>query len=154
MQRAIFLDIDGVVCTNECYKKWEETECGFMYRFDPACVEILNQILDETDAEIILSSAWRIDFSMEELAAIFAMNKVKKAPIDVTDKISTRLSDTLAQVRIGQIGRYLEKHPIEKWVAIDDLNLKSEIVKNFVLTDAIEGICEKGKKEEIIEFFK
>jgi len=51
--KLLFLDIDGVLNTHEVDP---EVLCG---RFLPSHVSHLNRVLRETDARIVLSSAWR-----------------------------------------------------------------------------------------------
>jgi hypothetical protein len=53
-----------------------------------------------------------------------------------------------------EIERYLKDHPeIEKWVAIDDLNMGREGLTNFVLTPkSSEGIKQSGLKEKVLKF--
>ena len=53
MQKIIFLDIDGVLATQE---DCEETR---LWGLSPKKQELLGQILDKTNADIVLSSSWR-----------------------------------------------------------------------------------------------
>ncbi len=84
----LFLDIDGVLCTNWSHdspnKKigWYDDKT---YPFDPKCVEILNWILTTWKSEIILSSDWRLYYTLDELKNIFSFNKVLQSPIYITD---------------------------------------------------------------------
>lgn len=57
----IFLDIDGVLATRKT---------KYLY-FQKECVDELKRVLEETDARIVLSSAWRCHWKMEDLKAIF-----------------------------------------------------------------------------------
>jgi len=50
--KVIFLDIDSVLTTHNT--KWAD--------FHPECVKALKKILDNTDAVLVLSSAWRHGF--------------------------------------------------------------------------------------------
>lgn len=72
MKKYLFLDIDGVLNHDE----WFESD-GYRHNqsnwhvsmFDPKCVERVNRILEETGAELVVSSSWR---SMSDLKDIFA----------------------------------------------------------------------------------
>lgn len=52
MKKIIFLDIDGVLATPEYLKDGQ-------WALNPEKQKMLGRILDETDAEIVLSSSWR-----------------------------------------------------------------------------------------------
>lgn len=152
--KVIFLDIDGVLATEECWLTTEKKFGKTIYRWNDKCVQILNEILTETGAEIILSSDWRKHFDLKTLDEIFKWNNVIKSPLDVTDEEKYKFSSNLEVDRIHQIGRFLEKNSINFWVCVDDLNLKSDIVKNFVQVDQEEGISYEGVKEKIITYLK
>jgi len=159
----IFLDLDGVLATNKQYmmnrkKFWEKNdiakEIKIPYPFDPKCVKIFNEILDETGADIVLSSDWREHFSLEDLDKIFKFNGVNKSPIDIT--VSELASfGNLTMNRAYQIGEYVTRNNITNYVVIDDLNVgKYMVITNeenkFVLTNDFEGIKQLGIKNKII----
>lgn len=154
LEKVLFLDIDGPLATTDCFKKTEMKFGKRLYKWNPKCVQILNEILVETNAVIILSSDWRKFFTMDELNEIFKWNGVIQSPVDVTDTLKRSFSSSSDIDRIFQIGRYLENNSIKKWVAVDDLNLNSDIVKNFVLVEEEEGISQEGIKEKLISFLK
>jgi hypothetical protein len=52
--KVIFLDIDGVLNFNGCRDK-----IGGLYFVNESKIKLLKQIVDETDAKIVLSSTWR-----------------------------------------------------------------------------------------------
>ena len=53
--KAVFLDIDGVMLPFGCEPGDESAPGRFPYR----CLQALDRILSETDAELVLSSTWR-----------------------------------------------------------------------------------------------
>jgi len=65
----IFLDIDGVL-NPECYMRYLherntrdkrlEFRDAYGHLFDPHCVTELKRLIDTTDADIVISSAWRL----------------------------------------------------------------------------------------------
>jgi histidinol phosphatase-like enzyme len=72
----VFLDLDGVLATNKQYmmnqKKFQDKnpiakKLRIPYPFDPKCVKIFNEILDATEADIVLSSDWKLHFSLEDI---------------------------------------------------------------------------------------
>lgn len=150
--KIIFLDIDGPLATDECFAKTEMKFGKRLYKWNEKCVNVLNEILTETGAEIVLSSDWRRYFTMDELDQIFKWNNVNKSPIAVTDEIKYRMSSDLEIDRIYQIDRFLKNNEIKNWVCVDDLDLKSDIVINFVRVETEFGLSADGVKEKLILF--
>lgn len=156
MRPIIFLDIDGVLATTHQYytnpKRWPDYG---RYRFDDKCVKVFNQILEETSAKIILSSDWKLHYSLESLNNIFEFNNIIEPVTDITislwgDKF-TRVSE-LENCRAEEILDFVSRYDIEKWVAIDDLDLSPWIPDNFVHTRrANEGIKQSSIKQKIIK---
>ena len=163
MKSIIFLDIDGVLSTFNEYNRnrtkfWNKYdiagELRFPYEFNAGCVKILNEILEKTDAEIVLSSDWRTHWNLQELGHIFQFNKVIKSPIDVTEVEPTSMS-YLERNRGHEISIYIKKHNVENYVIIDDLNL-SKFVKpeRFVLTRESEGLKQQSIKQKILKILQ
>jgi hypothetical protein len=86
--RILFLDIDGVICTTSCYGIGKNNKWG-TYMFDSKCVALLNFIIQETGAEIILSSDWRNQHTLSEMREIFAHNGVIRGPIGYTPSLKS-----------------------------------------------------------------
>jgi hypothetical protein len=152
--KILFLDLDGVMCTSACYgrgkkNKWES------YMFDPKSVAILNFILQETGAEIILTSDWRTNYTLQEMREIFTHNFVLKGPIGFTPSSNTYLGNNLEGGRTDEIRMWLNTHAWKndiKWVVVDDLNMSSFFPENFVhCPNENEGIKRQGIKEKILE---
>lgn len=163
--KVIFLDIDGVLATyrefnrnqKSFWKKYPEAKrLGIEYPFNDGCVKILNEIIERTEATIVLSSDWRLYYNLDDLHYIFKFNKLDVSPTDMTEYHPTSFSQ-LDKNRAHEIGLYIGKHPeITSWVAIDDLNMKpwmsitNEDHKMFV-TRQSEGLKMCGLKEKIIK---
>ena len=129
-------------------------ELNISYPFDPKCVKVFNEILDETGADIVLSSDWKELFNLKDLDTIFKFNGVNKSPIDVTiSELASFGNQTMN--RAFQIGEYVMRKSITNYVVIDDLNVgKYMVITNeenkFVLTNDFEGIKQLGIKNKII----
>jgi hypothetical protein len=191
--KTIFLDNDGVICLSSNWgtrhkkqKKWGERKLSMTmesipieYRFDnfdKRAIKILNGILEETGAEIVVSSDWRLYATLDELGEYYLSQGIIKRPIGITNKklidcdvpnnfIWSRSWD-LEQTRSLEIHQYLKDNPqITHWVAVDDLNmgkngLDSSIefdhdwgLENFVYTPlSNKGIKQSGVKEKIIKY--
>jgi hypothetical protein len=191
--KTIFLDNDGVICLSSNWgtrhkkqKKWGERKLSMTmesipieYRFDnfdKRAIKILNGILEETGAEIVVSSDWRLYATLDELGEYYLSQGIIKRPIGITNKklidcdvpnnfIWSRSWD-LEQTRSLEIHQYLKDNPqITHWVAVDDLNmgkngLDSSIefdhdwgLENFVYTPlSNKGIKQSGVKKKIIKY--
>lgn len=152
--KIIFLDIDGVLATSSCYGRGKHNKWD-AYMFDSKCVAILNFIIQETGAEIILTSDWRNEYSLAEMREIFAHNGVIKGPIGYTPNSKTYTAMNLEKGRVDEIKMWNNLHNFKKdikWVAIDDLNMSEDFKSNFVhCPNENEGIKRTGIKEKILE---
>lgn len=162
--KTIFLDIDGVLATHKQYmmnrkKFWDKNdiakELRIPYPFDPKCVKIFNEILDATGADIVLSSDWKYHWNLGDLDIIFKFNGVNKSPIDTTINEDASMGNQTMN-RAYQIGEYITRNNIDKYVVIDDLNVgKYMSITNeehkFVLTNDFEGIKQLGIKDKILK---
>jgi len=193
--RCIFLDHDGVICLSTNWggraKKWskyrsENPESSSDKRdapvdvrfddFDEKAVRILNQILEETGAEIVVSSDWKRWANVEEMGEYYESKGIIRKPIALTPDLGECTWENpereswvwsprwdLEMSRVVEIRQYLYDHPeITHWVAIDDLHLgktdeswKNWGLDNFVLTPrSNEGIKQSGIKEKILKYLK
>ena len=66
--KVIFLDIDGVLNTGWWYTQMDRNtpKDKYGYAFDPNSVANLKKIIDETGADIVISSSWK-SFGLSEL---------------------------------------------------------------------------------------
>ncbi len=190
--KVIFLDHDGVICLSSefggRFKKQQEAKrklsqsiesLPVFARFDnfnKKAIVILNEILEETNAEIVVSSDWKRWASVEEMGEYYESQGIKKKPIGFTKKLmdcdvpqnfAWSPKWELEQERSLEILQYLRDNPqITHWVAVDDLNMgipqthetwgEMEMdwgLTNFVHTPRVrEGIKQSNIKEQIIKF--
>jgi hypothetical protein len=192
--KVIFLDHDGVICLatewGGRFKKQQKVgrkmsqsalslpvDCRFD-NFNKKAVAILNEIIEETGAEIVVSSDWKRWATCEEMGEYYESKGICKKPIAYTPDLSEcnwynagtfvwAPKWDLEQTRAIEIKQYLINHPeITHWVAIDDLNMGAPYtdpdwgdmdrdwgLTNFVLTPkSREGIKQSGIKESILKF--
>ena len=156
--KVIFLDNDGVICLSNNWgtrhkkqKEWggrklsmSMREIPLEYRFDnfdPKAVKVLNKILEETGAEIVVSSDWRLYATLEELGDYYESQGIIKRPIGLTeifhftnwrdegfvpdhDDFCWSRNESREQERYFEIARWLGKNPsVTHWVAVDDLHM-------------------------------
>jgi hypothetical protein len=147
--------------------------------FDEKAVKILNEILEETDAEIVVSSDWQNFATLDELGEYYESQGIIKKPIGVTkeigdvdfekyDKMPWNRDLDLEQHRSLEILEWLEAHAeVTHWVAVDDLHMGVHVenswrgaydredwgLENFVWTPRDnQGIKQSGIKDKILKF--
>ena len=61
MRKILFLDLDGVLNTARWHRQADRhaMQDEYGYKFDPSAVTNLKKILDETGADIVISSSWK-----------------------------------------------------------------------------------------------
>ena len=152
--KVIFIDIDGVLATAPCWNMNRDNKWS-AYPFDKKAVKILNKILGETGAEMVLSSDWRYHYTLDGIKEIFTeFNCVIKSPFDVTEKLPTPKGCDLEGGRVIEINLWLEENKkklgVTHWVAVDDLKMFE--LENFVHCPRdMEGIKQSGIKEKILK---
>jgi hypothetical protein len=154
--KVIFLDHDGVICLaaewGGRFKRDREGLDSVFDDFNLKALEILNEIIEATDCEIVVSSDWRHHATLEQMQELYRIRGIKKSPIGMTGEADYSIVQKLERARCVEIRQYLEKHPeISEWVAVDDMDLSS--LGNFVMTpSSILGISQEGVKERILKF--
>ena len=188
--KILFLDNDGVICLANNWgsrvKKRKKDKISLVmndpdvdpkYRFDyfdKKAVKVLNQVLEETGAEIVVSSDWRLYATLEELGDYYLSEGIIKKPIaftkryigcDKPDEFEWFRQTMHQQQRCIEVRQYLTDHPeITHWACIDDLEL-GEVdsygkeqkwgLSNFVHTPREnEGIKQSGVKEKLLGYLK
>ena len=76
--------------------------------FNTKAVKVLNEILEKTDADIIVSSDWRNNFTLEQLGEIFEWQGVIKKPIGVTPDVKFTSTLSLERDRAQEDERILD----------------------------------------------
>jgi hypothetical protein len=139
--KVIFLDIDGVLVTRDCLKTFKD---GFM-SFNPNSVAVLNKIVSETGAELVLSSCWRMH-GMKGFNAHAKRQGVIKPVIAFTPRKDGERGD--------EIQEWLKttEANVESFVIIDDDSDMGSLLPFLVRTDMEHGLTEQhhGKVLEIL----
>lgn len=174
--KIIFLDIDGVLNSNDWYVKRAETvpmdsisaQYPF-YEFDPTAVKRLNRITDTTGAKIVVSSTWRHGRTVEQLKTLFQPVGITGEIIDVTPDIRTAKDVSYTIPRGCEIDKwlkdhhfqrinwskerqqeYLDKSQIENYIILDD---DSDMLYNqrehFVKCPHLTGLSRKEERRAI-----
>lgn len=166
--KVLFLDHDGVICLAPQWGKRNTAKSKKKGEiFDPFCskaIKVLNEIIKETDCEIVTSSDWRLYKDVNYMKEMFINRGILKGPIDYTPVFDVSDDDILeetweykdqyqimARVREKEIRAWVKDKPeIISWVAVDDLNMHK--LESFIHTPRpSEGIKQTGIKEKIIK---
>lgn len=162
--KIIFLDIDGVLNTINTFRlrKEEYKKTGkYILAIDECRVGYLKRIIDESEAKIVLTSAWRRDFIKKENKIIAVEENAKKLQelflkydIEIYDIVSVDYGD---RNREQQIKEWLEKRDdIDNYIIIDDelctyKDLANRVIKTKFMNSNIEDETGLGLSENHID---
>jgi hypothetical protein len=154
-KRYLFLDLDDVMVTTRQHFAKKLHPKYMTAPFDSKCVKVLNEILDIAKPLIILTSDWRSRLKLNVINEIFKDNGVINIVFDYTPDFwgtqFTKLQDA-DMCRGFEILKYVHQYQIEKYVAVDDMNLNGWIPDHFVqCTHATEGLKQSNVKEKILK---
>ena len=117
MMKYLFLDIDGVLNHEEWYRdRSPKYKYDFWWEncFDPECVKRVNKILQETGAELVISSSWRLDTNLKQY-----FEKVGLPTTFDRTPIVYKEDDGWAD-RGEEIEAFISFHPCDNYVILDD----------------------------------
>lgn len=146
--KIVFLDIDGVLNSDDWYKSgeakkaYEKTKIVSDYHFDPNAWKLVEKLLIETGAKIVLSSSWR-NYNLEA-----TLNDFKGTNFEVLNKYIVGITPRSAlRHRGNEIKTFIETTDIkiDKYVIIDDdTDFNTEQLPYFVRTNWFYGITEEN----------
>ncbi|OKZ75083.1 MAG: hypothetical protein BHW00_03070 [Clostridium sp. 26_22] len=158
--KVIFLDVDGVLNSDEYFDKIKNVNiCGIESEIDVEKIKLLKKAVDETGANVVLSSSWRYTRNAQYLKELLLRYGINA---DSTPFIQNE--------RGLEIKQWLLEHPeVEKFVILDDEIFDSYdevLIKRLIkisncngygygeglLSKDIDEIIERlGRKKEKIE---
>ena len=163
MSKVIFLDIDGVLNTerqhDHCVEAGLAYADNFGYAFDPVAVANLKRIVDETGADIVISSSWKF-WGLSTMQKLWANRELTGTLIDVTpnnvsDEMLLSVDLDLMDLPAGkgsEIKEWLETkgQQVTHYAILDDLpDMLPEQQSHFVQTDPRIGITEDNANRVI-----
>ena len=143
--KAIFLDIDGVIATPASVRKnymLGRTPENQLY--DSVALMYVGRLVELTGAIVVLASTWREDLD--------TIDPYLRAIIDnlcrQLEAVGAPISDVTPRLpggdRSAEIGAWLDAHPCDAWVILDDLarfEERPEVCgRHLVIIDDSEGI--------------
>jgi len=164
MQKILFLDIDGVLNTALWYgpKDNKAPKDKWGYTFDPMSVANLKRIVDETGAEIVISSSWKC-IGLPMLRRMWKARKLPGRIIDATpdcmcDEGMLNMDVDFDLIDIGasrgyEIREWLSRHgeQVSHYAILDDMyEMLPEQQSHLVMTDSETGITDEDA-DRVIE---
>ncbi len=179
--KVIFLDHFGVVCLAAKHGRvsnWDELPRfeemrvhGDFDPFDVGAISVLNEVLEESNAEIIVSSDWKCWASLDSMQEFYLTQGVSKPPMGFTPPIKNVVDISsfqfeenyhIQQQRCIEVSAWLSEHPeVTHWVCVDDLYLGARVndtcrhwgLENFVwVSRTDQGLKQDNVKEKILSY--
>jgi hypothetical protein len=126
MRRVIFLDVDGVLAPIRRWDRYGD--------LDPACVQVLNEIVARAGAEVVVSSTLRHGKTVAELQALLQAEGFIGCVVGKTP------SGAPGTDRGGEIAAWLAEHAVDGYVIIDDHVDMGDLRAHLVLTQPAHGL--------------
>jgi hypothetical protein len=127
MKKYLFLDIDGVIGSHSDYYNRPRELKDFPYSaFDPECIGRVNEILDKTGVDLVISSSWRFHPDLKEI--------FRKVGLPMDFLTTSKNLDIVNDKRGDEIKVFLDSHPCDRYVIVDDddFDILEEQKDNFV----------------------
>ena len=125
-RRVVFLDIDGVLAPIRQWDRYGD--------LDPACIQVLNEIVMSAGADVVVSSTWRYGKTAPELQEILEAEGFKGCVLDKTP------TGAPGENRGDEIAAWLAEHAVSGYVIIDDHVDMGELHAHLVLTHPARGL--------------
>ena len=162
MRKYVFIDFDGVLNTERHHSELISSgqKCFDRYGplFDPAAVGNLKRIVDETEAEIVIISSWKLE-GVDRMVSLW---KTRKMPgvlagctpdcISGMDLLNVNLEDPAAFANLAgkgnEVKQWLRENAPKKadgyrYVILDDVpDFLPEQMENYIQVDSRIGITE------------
>lgn len=138
MPNVIFLDMDGVLCTQRANAALSSNQ--FWRHLDPLGTKMVEKLCIEHDAQLVLSSTWRISFDMHAMTVMLCVAGFADVPWHQNWK--TPDMSRMGKTRGEEIAEWMTRHgkPDQYVILDDDPSMLPEQLSNFVQTDVNDGI--------------
>ena len=132
--KVIFLDIDGVLCTEKSYLAYGSK--GMMFEWDDLACRFLKTICEKSNTKIVISSTWRCGVENQK----HLHQQLQKYGLEEhlhEDKYTKDFSN----IRGKEIEDWLKRNGHEEYVILDDCEIMlPEQLPYFIKTDYFEGL--------------
>lgn len=143
--KIIFLDVDGVLNSID-----SEDRFHCFIGLDYSGIKLLKEIVDATEAEIVLVSTWKTSWSKDgsrpDSLGAYLDQRLAEEGLTITDKTDGSMNE-----RGHGIVDWLFEHPTESWIVLDDEIFEDYeecgIMPHLIKTSFYDG----GLKEKHVE---
>jgi len=136
----VFLDIDGVL-NNEALLK----NNGGIDALDAESLKLVQELLEETGANVVITSVWRLGHSLYWIQTMF-----KNLGFQYPERVIGATLNLPGDVRGKEIKLWLAQVPVDGFVILDDDSdmdgLEDHLVKTSFKTGLTRKHIEKAKK--------
>jgi hypothetical protein len=137
--KIIFLDFDGVLLNRESFRH----ASGMKAKAAPSCVKALNRIIEQTGADIVVSSTWRIGNTVKKLAKILKGFGVRGRVVGKTPNLDRVKGRVYTAVDRGEeIKKFIGRCKVECVILDDDSWEMNGLQDRFVKTKFNDGLTE------------
>ena len=149
--KIIFLDFDGVMDTSYydhiLSKEGKPGNDEYGAVFDPYCIRNLKRIIEETEADIVVSSSWKYMMSYQDFLNMWKDRGLPGFITDVTPNPVDR------RKRGDEIDAWIEEFKTEcQYVIIDDLeanNFNEHQIPRLLIVNPFFGLDEETAERAI-----
>jgi len=149
--KICFLDLDGVLVTGDTptsLKRMAKVDGDYLCHFNSKCVKALNQLIEKSNAKIVISSTWRKSTQLSTLIKHFKNEGVIGEIIGETPILYD--TDKMSVYRGIEIQCWISRHDhenIESFVIIDDDSDMCHLLNRLVKT-TMRDYEKLGKESE------
>lgn len=140
--RLIFLDIDGVLVSGKHMDHLATIGESAWKKFDPECVSVFNELIERTNAKVVITSTWRYHYeTLDELAHELRARGVNAEIVAMTKRLYG--PSAFSKDREDEILEFLYSNtPVfgVQWLALDDAPFKKIKRDHTVQTDFNVGL--------------
>jgi hypothetical protein len=133
--KVIFLDIDGVLNSERFFLSQKAKEDFVIVdHLDPAAVRLLDQLVGATGAQIVVSSTWRLSWTLDAIEALLVERGLRSG------RIVDKTVDLRGRARGLEIALWVDTHRPERFVILDDDSDMAHLGHRLVQTSFGEGL--------------
>lgn len=153
-KNIIFLDFDGVMDTSflkiSLTKERQALSDEYGLLFDEQCIENLRKIIAATNADIVVTSSWKLDMSLDRLQEMWKHRKLPEKVVGVTPNLIGSRSE--------EITAWLEAHGGNdiRYVIIDDMSadyFDSPVAEHLINVNPYVGLDSRAA-DVVIKYFE
>lgn len=156
--KFLFLDIDGVLngdiymssaaYLDECKSLGiipegrEVMDKAHYLHINPAAIKLVNVLVERSEAKVILSSTWRLKYSLDELNSMF---EKRGATFQIEGVTPAKMSWRPRGYDVAEFLAHQKQEGIvpEAFVILDDMDEFSKLKDHFIQTCEEEGLTQE-----------